>query len=326
MRAFAVAAVASFLAAACFTVHGQPAAKLFRIGIVLPYAADELLLKKANLQGPFEEAMRERGWIEGRNVEFLARASSGIDELVRLPVDVLVTFGEYEAAMKAPRTLPIVAHILDTAFRVEDVKSLSRPGPNVTGIVSEGTAGLASKRLAFLKEAAPIKRVARLYLSQPLRFGSESELHPEYRTTARALGLEIFPVWASNPEELRTVFAELARRGNVGLVVSPASRRPGLEARWDALLELVSRYRVPAIYDLPRAVDDGGLMSYGEDFAAPTRRLSYFVDRILKGAKVADLPLEQVNQFEMVVNLKAARSIGLKLPDSILLRADRVIR
>jgi putative ABC transport system substrate-binding protein len=92
------------------------------------------------------------------------------------------------------------------------------------------------------------------------------------------------------------------------------------------LLELVSRYRIPAIYDLPRAVDDGGMMSYGEDFAAPARRLAYFTDRILKGAKVADLPLEQINQFEMVVNLKAARSIGLKLPDSILLRADRVVR
>src|SRR4029079_15726932 len=97
MRAFAVAAVASFLAAACFTVSAQPAAKIFRIGIVLPYAADELLLKKANLQGPFEEAMRERGWIEGRNVEFLARASSGIDELVRLPVDVLVAVGGLRA-------------------------------------------------------------------------------------------------------------------------------------------------------------------------------------------------------------------------------------
>jgi putative ABC transport system substrate-binding protein len=252
---------------------------------------------------------------------------SGIDELVRLPVDVLVTFGEHERAMQATRTLPIVAHILDTSFRVGAAKSNTRPGANVTGIVSEGTGGPGAKRLALLREAAPIKRVARLYTGDVVaRFGSESELHPEYASTARALGLEIFPVWASTPADLRSAFAELARRGNVGLLVGPISRRPGLEARWDALLELVSRYRMPAMYDLPRAVDDGGMMSYGEDFAAPARRLSYFVDRILRGAKVGDLPLEQVNQFEMVVNLKAARSIGLKLPDSILLRADRVIR
>jgi putative ABC transport system substrate-binding protein len=196
----------------------------------------------------------------------------------------------------------------------------------VTGITTEGQGGLGTKRLALLKETAPIKRVARLYTSQPLRFGAASELLPEYRDAARALGLEIFPVWASSPEDLRVVFAELARRGDVGLLVGPVNRRPGLEPRWDALLELVSRYRIPAIYDLPRAVDDGGMMGYGEDFAVPMRRLAYFVDRILRGAKPADLPIEQGNRLEMVVNLKAAESIGLKIPQSVLLQADRVIR
>ena len=306
----------------------QPAAKTYRVGIVFPFTPDTMAAKMIPLKAPFEAGMRERGWVEGRNVEFLYRTAAGIDELIRLPVDVLVTFGGgHEMAMRATSTLPIVAHFEDANLRSEAVKSLSQPGGNVTGITFEGQGGLGSKRLALLKEAAPkIKRVARLYTSQPLAFGKEDQLLPEYRSAARALGLEIFPVWASNPEELRTVFIELARRGDVGLLVGPLNRRPGLEPRWDALLELVSRYRMPAVYDLPRAVDDGGLMGYGEDAAVPMHRLAYFVDRILRGAKPASLPIEQGNRFEMVVNLKAAKSIGLTIPQSVLLQADRVIR
>jgi putative ABC transport system substrate-binding protein len=307
--------------------YAQISPKTYRIGIFLPFTADTIEAKKIPLQKPFEEGMRERGWVEGRNVEFFYRTVAGIDELVRLPVDVIVAFGgTHELAMRATRTVPIVAHFEDANLRAEAVQSLSRPGGNVTGITFEGQGGLGSKRLALPKEAAPIKRVARLYTNQPLRFGSESELLPEYRAAARALGVEIFPVWASSPEELRVVFAELARRGNVGLLVGPLNRRPGLEPRWDALLELIARYRIPAIYDLPRAVDDGGMMGYGEDSAVPMRRLAYFVDRILRGAKPGDLPIEQGSQFEMVVNLKAAESIGLKIPQSVLLQADRVIR
>ena len=322
---FRFIALLLLVVAAPLAARAQPAGKLYRIGVVLPFTEDTIAAKKAPLQRPFEEGMRERGWIGGRNVEFLYRTQAAIDELVRLPVDVLVTWGTHEPAMRATRTVPIVTYF-DEPARSGAVKSLSRPGGNVTGISIEGQGAMGSKRLALLKETAPVKRVARLYLSMPLRFGSENELLPEYRSAARALGLEIFPVWASNPQELRTAFAELARRGEVGLLVGPVTRRPGLEARWDALLELVARYRIPAMYDVPRAVDDGGLMSYGEDFATPARRLAYFVDRILRGAKPADLPIEQANQFEMVVNLKAAASIGLKIPASVLLQADRVIR
>jgi putative ABC transport system substrate-binding protein len=305
----------------------QPAAKPYRIGILLPFTPDTIAAKRVTLQPPFEAGMREHGWIGGRNVEFFYRTHMSVDELVGLPVDVLVAFGgTHEAAMRATRTVPIVAHFDDVNVRSEAVKSLSQPGGNVTGITFEGQGGLGSKRLALLKETAPtIKRVARLYTSQPLRFGSESELLPEYRSAARVLGLEIFPVWASTPEELRKVFADLSRRGDVGILVGPLNRRPGLEPRWDALLELTSRYRIPAIFDLPRAVDDGGLMGYGEDFAVPMRRLAYFVDRILRGAKPGDLPIEQGNRFELVVNLKAAQSIGLNIPQSVLLQADRLI-
>jgi putative ABC transport system substrate-binding protein len=266
--------------------YAQISPKTYRIGIFLPFTADTIEAKKIPLQKPFEEGMRERGWVEGRNVEFFYRTVTGIDELVRLPVDVIVAFGgTHELAMRATRTVPIVAHFEDANLRAEAVQSLSRPGGNVTGITFEGQGGLGSKRLALLKEAAPIKRVARLYTNQPLRFGSD-----------------------------------------VGLLVGPLNRRPGLEPRWDALLELIARYRIPAIYDLPRAVDDGGMMGYGEDSAVPMRRLAYFVDRILRGAKPGDLPIEQGSQLEMVVNLKAAESIGLKIPQSVLLQADRIIR
>ena len=318
--------------------HAQVSSKSWRIGIALPGFSDAAIASRSvPVQPPFEEGLRELGWIEGRNVEYFYRggardkdgnqAAAAIDDLLRLSVDVIVTFSDDPTlqAMRATSTVPIVAR-MDQGIRSGMVKSLARPGGNVTGISNENMGSLATKRLAMLKETAPMKRVARIYLGEPLRFGSEKDLLPEYGIAARALGLEIFPVWAANPEELRTAFAELTRRGATGLSVGPISRIPGIEATWDALLELVQRYRIPAMYDLPRAADQGGLMSYGVDYTVQARRLAYFVDRVLKGARPADIPVEQPSSGSLVINLKAAKAIGIKVPASVLLQADRVIQ
>ena len=320
------------------SAHAQTSPKPWRIGVALPGFSDAAIASRSvPVQPPFEEGLRELGLIEGKNVEVFyrggarekgaKRTAAAIDDLLQLSVDVIVTFsdGPTLEAMRATSTIPIVAR-MDQGIQSGMVKSLARPGGNVTGISNENMGSLATKRLAMLKETAPMKRVARIYLGEPLRFGSEKDLLPEYGTAARALGLEIFPVWAANPEELRAAFAELARRGATGLSVGPVSRIPGVEAAWDALLELVQRYRIPAMYDLPRAADQGGMMSYGVDYTVQARRLAYFVDRILKGAKPADIPAEQPSSGSLVINLKAAKAIGIKIPASVLLQADRVIR
>jgi putative ABC transport system substrate-binding protein len=320
-------------------VRSQVSPKVWRIGIPLTrFEAEALASRSVPVQLPFEEGLRELGWVDGKNIELLYRGgergkdeAAVVAELLRLPLDVLVIFApsnELELAMGASRTVPIVA-LMDQGAQSGNFKSLARPGGNVTGISMENLGGAATKRMALLKEIAPIKRLARLYIAVPggtIRWGTEKELLPEYAVAARTLNLEVFPVFALGPAELRVVFAELDRRGGVGISVPMMSRLPGLEKEWDTLLELVQRYRIPAIYDEARAVDQGGLMSYGVDYSTRARRLAYFVDRILKGAKPADIPVEQPNSASLLVNLKAAETIGLKFPASTLLQADRLVQ
>jgi putative ABC transport system substrate-binding protein len=319
--------------------HAQVPPKVWRIGIALTgHTAESLKSRSVPVQTSFEDGLRELGWVDGKNIQLLYRGGErGKDEaavvggLLRLPVDVLVIFApsnELELAMAATRTVPIVA-LMDQGAQSGKFKSLARPGGNVTGISMENLGGLATKRMALLNEVAPIKRFVRLYIGVPgesLRYGTEKELLPEYAVAARALGLEVFPVFALGPAELRLAFAELERRGGVGISVPMMSRLPGFEKEWDTLLELVQRYRIPAIFDEAVAVDQGGLISYGIDYSTRARRLAYFVDRILKGAKAGDIPVEQPNGASLLLNIKAAEAIGLKVPASVLLQAVRVIR
>ena len=188
------------------SAQAQVSPKLWRIGIAFPGFSEEAIASRSiPVQPLFEEGLRELGWIEGKNIQLLYRGPTGgkdgkpeataVDQLLRLSVDVLVAFGNNttEEAMRATSTIPIVAR-LDSAVQSGVVKSLSRPGGNVTGISVEDQGGLAMKRLALLKETAPVKRVARLYFGPPLRFGTDKELLPEYAAAAHTLHLEIFPV------------------------------------------------------------------------------------------------------------------------------------
>lgn len=247
-------------------------------------------------------------------------------ELVQRPVDVIVSFGNPLLEMKATSTIPIVAYMGHTQEQVS-MPAGPRPAPNVTGISVQAHAGLAQKRLELLKEVAGVKRVARFYLGDRLRFGTAEELPPEYAAAARVLGIELFTVAVGGVEDIPVAFTEIAKRGNAGVMFGAFRRSlPGMQERWDAVMVQLARHRMPAVFDVPLAADEGALMGLGEDIPKRARRLAYFVDRILRGAKPADLPVEQPLAFELAVNLKAAESIGVKVPPAVLLRADRVIR
>jgi putative tryptophan/tyrosine transport system substrate-binding protein len=242
-----------------------------------------------------------------------------------MPVDVIVAFGGAERELDATSTIPVVGHLTYTAEQVGAAPAWKRSA-NLTGVSVEAHPLLAQKRLELLKEAAGVKRVARLYLGPPLRFGAVSEMLPEYTAASRALGIEVFPVWAANPDEVRTALAEVARRGGAGVMLGAyRGSLPGMAPLWAAIVEELTRHRLPSVSDVPQAADEGAMIGFGEDIPKRSRRLAYFVDRILRGAKPADLPIEQPLTFELVVNVKAAESVGVRIPAAVMLRADRVV-
>jgi len=315
-------AFAAFLLA-CAAAFAQQSGRVHRIGVVLPFEQQAIDRKAVPVQRPLEEGLRDLGWVDGRNVQILWRAKAGIEELVRLPVDVIVAFGSADQELRATATIPIVAHWGYTA----EQGMAPRTHKNLTGISVEAHPQLAQKRLELLKETAGVKRVARFYLGEPLRIGSPDEILKEYREAARKLGVEIFPVWATTPDEIRAAFREIAQRGGSGVMLGAyRGSLPGLKASWDALIEEAARHRLPTMSDVPLAADEGAMIGFGENIPARSRRLAYFVDRILRGARPSDLPIEQPLGFELVVNVKAAESIGVKVPPSVLLQADRVVR
>jgi len=330
-----LAAILGFLPGAwCSTASAQAPAKVPKIGVALPFPQGALDAKQAPVQAPFEDGLRGLGWVSGVNVEVIYRSTLGpggdekaVRELLQTPVDVLVPFGmSAHAAIRATTSVPIVI-ALTGALGQGAVSSLSRPGGNVTGISIEEQGALVGKRLSLLKDVGSIRRVARIYFgTSSLRIGSLEEILPDYATSAKALGLEIFPVFLSTPDDLRAAFADFARQGRVGISTYGYGRVPGREALWDTLMELVERHRIPAVFDTGLAVDSGGLMSVGTDFRENARRRAYFVDRILRGAKPSDLPIEQPTRYELVLNLRAAKSIGLTFPPPVLLQAGRVVR
>ena len=278
-------------------------------------------------------ALRERGYIEGQNIGFEYRYAEGkLDrlpelaaELVRLNVDIIVVSGggrSPRAAKNATKTIPIVM-VGQGIDPVEAgiVESLARPGGNVTGltIISRELAG---KRLELLKEAVPkIARVAVLY--DPALVGSPREMNEELPVAARALKLTLQPWEVRTADDFDSVFAALNKQHPDGLYVSGG---PLMNINQKRTISFALKSRLPSMYTTRNAVDAGGLMSYAADIADNYRRVAYFVDRILKGAKPADLPVEQPTKFELVINLITAKQIGLTIPQSVLYRADKVIK
>jgi len=278
-------------------------------------------------------ALRELGYIEGQNIAIDYRYAEGkLDrlpelaaELVGLNVDIIVVSGggrSPRAAKNATKTIPIVmvGQGLDPV-EAGLVESLARPGGNVTGltIISRELAG---KRLELLKEAVPkVARVAVLY--DPALVGSPREMKEDLPVAARALKLTLQPSEVRTADDFDTVFAALNKQRPDGLYVSGG---PLMNINQKRTISFALKSRLPSMYATRAAVDEGGLMSYAADIADNYRRVAYFVDRILKGTKPADLPVEQPTKFELVINLKTAKQIGLTIPQRVLGRADKVIR
>jgi len=244
------------------------------------------------------------------------------DELVGLNVDVLVASSTAEAiALKnATRIIPIVFVVASDPVADGLVESLAQPGGNVTGVTTVMTA-LAGKRLELLKETIPkLTRVAVLWDSQD---PSSAQHWKESQFAARGLGLQLYSMQVSNVEKLEGAFKDAVKERSGALVVAPSQV---VTAYPRLITDLATRHRLPAIFDRGELAANGGLMSYGPDPTEPFRRAAVIVDKILKGAKPADIPVEQPTKFELVINLKAAKQIGLTIPPALLSRADKVIR
>jgi putative tryptophan/tyrosine transport system substrate-binding protein len=279
-------------------------------------------------------ALRDLGYIEGQTIAIEYRYAEGrVDrapelaaELVRLKVDIIVVASGDQwirAAKNATRTIPIVMMGQGTdPVRAGLVESLARPGGNVTGLTVLARE-LGGKRLELLKEAVPkLARVAVLYdPANPVSLHEVKELLP---ADARALKLTIQPWEIRAVDDFEKVFAALNKQRPDGLYVINAG--PLMRPNQKRIAGFALKSRLPSVYSSRGAVEDGGLMSYGADLADSYRRVAYFVDKILKGAKPADLPVEQPTKFELVISLKTAKQIGLTIPPELLARANRLIK
>ena len=276
------------------------------------------------------QELRELGYVEGKNIAFEYRYADNkldrlpvlADELVRLKVDVLLTPSTAEAlaAKNATKTIPIV--FLGGGDPVVDglVDSLARPGGNITGVTNIAPV-LVGKRLELLKDTIPkLSRVAVLWDPHG---PSSVQQWKESQLPARELGLQLHSMEIRSANDFENAFKEAAKAGNAALAVTSS---PFINSYQKRIADLATKNRLPAIYTRIDFVDSGGLMSYGPDQAELYRRAATYVDKILKGAKPADLPVEQPKKFELIINLKAAKQIGVTIPPNVLARADRVIK
>jgi putative ABC transport system substrate-binding protein len=315
--------VAAMLLAVTVIAEAQPAGKIFRIGFLDPSSASSI----AVFLEAFRQELRKLGWIEGKNLTIdyrfaeqkLERLPELATDLVRLKVDLIVTSGGTTplAAKKATSAIPIVMTQSVDPVGEGLVASLARPGGNVTG-----NAGLQpelnTKRLEVLKDAVPrLSRVGLLRTPTSVQW-------KEIRPAALALKLKLEEIDAQPDAKGLESFFKTATQKQVGAIMIPAGRRYLVERK--RIVELAGKYRLPAIYPQKEYVGEGGLMSYGEDVTDQYRRAAVYVDKILKGAKPADLPVQQAMRFEFVLNLKAAKQIGLTIPPEVLARANQVIR
>jgi putative ABC transport system substrate-binding protein len=301
--------------------------KVFRIG----YLANQHDPRATSTSfQAFLAGLRELGWIEGKNIEIRIRTSGGRDEMfpflaaefVRENVDLIVTTGagSTRAAKAATETIPIIFASSADPVRNNFVASLARPGGNVTGLaflVQE----LAPKRLQLLKEALPhASRVARLYSAANPKLPPTVMREPD--EAAGALGMTLQHIALPGPEYIENVFAEAARGGAEAVIVEPDAV---FIVNRVALAAAALKHRLPMMAPDARYADAGALIAYGEDFAARYRRAAFLVHRVLEGVKPADIPVEQPTFFELVVNLKTARALGVTVPAGILQQASRVI-
>ncbi len=324
-RAF-LGTLAGALLATPLAAEAQPAAKVYRIAFLGPGSASSQHYRVEALRG----GLRDLGYLEGKNIASEYRWAEGrfdrlsglAAELVRLKVDIIVTGGtaSTQAAMRATTTIPIVMVGTGDPLRAGLVASLDRPGGNVTGLTQLG-AEVAGKRLQILKDAVP--NVARVAFLWNRANASHVTYFEELQGAARGLGLTLQSVEVREPQEVERAFAGMMRERPDALIVTADSAH---ELRQAWIVDFTAKRRLPAMYQLKEYVAAGGLMSYGTSITDQYRRAATYVDKILKGAKPADLPVEQPTKYEFVINLKTAKALGLTIPPSLLARADEVIQ
>ena len=306
--------------------HGQPAATIRRVGL-LSLLSEPV---SADLRAAFTQGMHDLGWLEAKNVEYrFAYADGDVDrldalasELIGQKVEVIVAGSPpaTRAAQRATKTLPIVMASVSNAVGAGFVASLARPGGNITGITNQQEEGLG-KLIEFLHAVTPGARRIAILLNE------STPLHAVYwagaQSACTALHLVALRVVASTPAQFGAAIEQIVRQRSQAVVVV----RDGMYFNENAKLEeLMQTTRLPIAYGFREHVVAGGLLSYGSNIAANFRYAAKYVDKILKGAKPADLPVEQPTKFELVINLKTAKALGLTIPQSVLLRADEVIQ
>jgi ABC-type uncharacterized transport system substrate-binding protein len=317
-----------FLAISCALLAGphvsqaQQASKVARIGILGGTRTD--------FRAAFREALLDHGYVDGRNVVIEERSAQGDNrrfptlatELLSGNVDIIVAVSTPAAlaAKAATDSIPIVFAAVGDPVGAGLVKSLGRPGGNVTGVSQASPEGLSGKRVELLKEAAP--KAANLAVLWVVTNPGHQHALPIFEHAARTLAMQIQAVGVRDANELPGAFDVIRRRRADALVVSPDDLT---FAHLKSIVQFAADNRIPSVYAARQFVEAGGLLSYGISFPAALRAAAVYVVKILKGAKPADLPVEQPTKFELVINLKTAKALGLTIPPSLLLRADQVI-
>ena len=316
--------LAGFLLFTSVNLEAQQPAKI-RIGLLTGAAPP-----RTSAATPFEQGLRQLGYVEGQNITIERRYSSGqihrlpelASELARLPVDLILaqSFPAALAAKEVTRTIPVVVMGAGDPVATGLVASFARPGGNITGVSAQETE-LSGKRLELLKEVFPrLSRSAVLWnaadLGMTLKFR-------EVERAAQSLRVAVLASAVREPKDFDGAFAEMMRKRPDALFVITD---PLTNINRKQLFELVTKNRLPTMYENSSYVDDGGLMAYGPSQSEILQRALHHIDKILKGAKPAELPIEQPTKFELIFNLKAAKQIGLTIPPNVLTRADRVIK
>jgi len=317
---------AGVLVAAPLAARAQQAARVPRIG----FLGNSTAALEANLVGPFREGLRDLGYVEGRNVLIEYRWAEGryerfpalIAELAALKVDVIVTAGTPAslAVKKTATSIPLVMVAVGDPIGIGLVADFGKPGGNVTGLSSIAPE-LEGKRLELLREVIPnVSHIAVLWNpDNPFHVGSLKET----RAAAQVMGIKLQLLGVRVSEEFPATFAAILRERPGALLV--LADRLFLHNR-ALIVDFEAKHRLPGVYAYRELVEAGGLMSFGPSYAGMHRRAAYFVDRILKGAKPADLPVERPATFELVINLKVAKALGLTIPQSVVLRVTEVIK
>ena len=298
-----------------------------RIGVFMLLAAEDAVAK-ARI-ATFQQSLRQLGWIDGKNLQIDHRWSTGDSDQVRkdaadlvaLAPDVLLATGSppVAALQQATRTVPIVFVLVSDPVGAGFVDSLPRPGGNATGFINFEYV-MSAKWLELLKQIAPgLTRVA--VLRDPAIAAGAGQLGA-MQSVAPSLGVELSPIGVRDPGEIERAVAAFARSPNGGLILTASALAP---VRRDLIITLAARHRLPAVYYERYFALDGGLISYGPDQIDQYRRAAGYVDRILKGETPANLPVQAPTKYELVVNLKTAKELGLTIPETILVRADEVI-